>query len=344
MSQDRAEAIHDRYRKGFVGRSRATRDLAALDSIISDTRALLDSGLSGELGRVVNERMSTYLNERTEIAAIQAQGPAVVAAWRNVEWSDLANSRYARHFAGQARPTRDLGLLIELAENERGFVAAMPADADERLRARRDQMVANTKLYEGEIPAIREARRILAPAEEARVLAGLANQQFAWWRLCFEGKTRVTRRPGLLARMISALEEIRGEMQRVRDIGVRTAGHDGNIQRVSERITSFQTELDRIKAARLEARASDMSRMLGDEANKIFAAYRAEFAGKPRDAADPARLGDLCDQLHEIAGSMQLLLAERQVAQTARNLDVVIEQLRMMEREHTAIVAARKKK
>ena len=122
---------------------------------------------------------------------------------------------------------------------------ASTADADERLAARRQQMDLNAKLYEGEVPAIREARRILAPAEEARVLAGLANQQFAWWRICFEGKTRVTRRPGLLARMIQALEEIKAEMQRVRDIGVRTEAHADVIQKVAGRITHFSGELEK---------------------------------------------------------------------------------------------------
>ena len=117
-----------------------------------------------------------------------------------------------------------------------------------------------------------------------------------------------------------------------------------DLQKVAERITHFSGELEKIKAARLEARASDMSRMLGDEANKIFAAYRAEYAGKARNLADPVRLAELCDQLHEIAGSMEQLLAERAVAQTAKNLDVVIDQLRMMEREHAAVIAARKTK
>lgn len=344
MSQERADAIYDRYRQGFVGRSRATRDLPTLEAIIADTEALLASGLEGELARITTDRLATYKNEHKEIKDIQSGGTPVIVAWRAVEWSDLGNARYRRHFAGQARPTRDLGLLIELGTNERAFLATMPANADERLLARKQQMELNAKLYESEVTAIREARRILAPAEEARVLAGLANQQFAWWKLCFEGKPRITRRPALLARLISALQEIKDEMQRLRDIGVRTSTHDANIQKVGERIAHFTGELERIRAARLEGRASDLSRMLGDEANKIFAAYRAEFSGKPRNVADATRLAELSDQLHEIAGSMQLLVTERAVAQAQKNLEIVIDHLRMMEREHVAITDATKKK
>lgn len=36
------ENIHARYRRGFVGRTRATRDLGLLDQIITDLRNVVD--------------------------------------------------------------------------------------------------------------------------------------------------------------------------------------------------------------------------------------------------------------------------------------------------------------
>lgn len=343
MSQAQADAIHDRYRKSFVGRSRATRDLALLDGIIADAEKLLADGLSADVKSTLSERLSLYKTERGEIAAIQAGGPATLAGWRAVEWSELAFGRYRRHFAGQNRATRDLGLLVELAAEERANAAAVPA-GDERLAARKDQMLANLKLFEGEIKAIPETRNLQAPSEQARILATCANQQFEHWRRHFEGKPRATRRPALLQRMIGALEDIRARMIAVRDMGVSGDPHASNIAKVTDRIAHFKGELGKIEAARAQTSGIEMARRLGDEANKVFSTYRAEYSGKPRTQADPVRLSALCDELQEIARAMKLLDDERPVEQNAKNLTIVLDHAKMMEREHQAIVEARQRK
>lgn len=347
MSQAQADALHDRYRKNFVGRARASRDLALLDGLIADTEALVATALPADVRTVVTDRLTLYRNERAEIAAIQAGGPASIAAWREVEWSEVDFSLYRRHFGGKPRPTRDLGLLGELAADERKHIAAIAsvaAGGDARLQARKEQMESNLRLFEAELKAIPEARYAMAPAEEARVLATAANQQFEQWRRNFEGKARATRRPALLERMISALEAIRARMVSVREMGVTGESHVSNITKVGERITHFRGELEKIKAARAQSRTGDIARGLGDAANQVFTTYRAEYSGKARTAADPARLSDLADQLHEIARTMQLLQDERPFDGNAKNLTIVLDHIKMMEREHAAIVEARKKK
>jgi hypothetical protein len=344
MSTAQAEAIHDRYRKGFVGRSRATRDLAQLDSIIADTESLLGGSLESSLRNKVQERLDLYRGERTEIAAIQAGGPAALVGWRAAEWSELLYGQYRRHFAGQNRTTRDLGLLGELVSDERGNLAAIPESADGRLAQRRATIKANLGMYEAELVEIPKARNLMAPTDQARLLATLANEQFELWRRYFQGRMRMTRRPALLKRMVDTLDAIRGRMEALRDMGVRNDAHLSNIGKVAERASHFRSELAQIEAARAQAPGLDLSRRLGDDANAIFKAYREEFSGKSRAAADLSRLSTLCDDLHEVARTMRLLDDERPIDQNAQNLTIVLDHLKMMEREFVSISDAKKAK
>lgn len=336
------DAVHDRYRKNFVGRSRASRDLTALDSIIADTDALLATASDAQRA-ILNERITLYRNERKEIADIQAGGPPTLAAWRRVEWSDASFSIYRRHFSGKARPTRDHGLITQLMEEETANIAALPAVLDERLSSRKSQMQANLKLYQGEHKAIPEARDLMAPTEQARVLATCANTEFDTWRRHFEGKARNTRRPALLRRVIASLTAIHARMEAIREMGVRTEAHIGNIGKVAERITHFKGELEKIETARAASRTPELVRFLGDDANKVFAAYRNEFSGKPRNAADATKLGLLCDELQEIARTMWLLQIERPTDGNEKNLGVVLDHIKMMEKEHQTITEGRAK-
>ncbi|MDP2306269.1 MAG: hypothetical protein Q8P18_09610 [Pseudomonadota bacterium] len=339
-----AEALHDRYRKAFVGRSRATRDLVLLDSLIGDTERLLASGVEDGQKAAVDERLALYRSERIEIAAVQAGGPAALAGWRLAEWSEVNRARYMRHFAGKARPTRDLGLMSELAAEEAAWIAAMPKIDNSRLASRKEQMEVNERLYGTERAAIADARAALSPAEQARVLATAANTQFGHYRLHFQGQPLNSRRPALLQRVIDALEAIRVSMVRVREQGIDTEVHAANLAKVTERITHHRGELTRIKKARSEARGTSIAAALGDDANKRFESYRQSYAGKPRDTRDRAALSDHCDVLHELARTMQLLDSERPDETTKKNIGIVLDHLKMAEREYVAISEAQKAK
>jgi hypothetical protein len=344
MSTTQAEAIHDRYRKGFVGRPRATRDLAQLDAIIRDTERLSADTGAAALRSTLGERLALYRTERAEIAAIQAGGPVAIAAWRLVEWSEITFSRYVRDYAGKQRPTRDLALLAEMAGELRGWIAALPAIDDPRLTAQKGQMEANLRLFTEELAAIPAARAALAPTEQARVYATLANQQFALYRRHFEGKPRATRRLALLQRLLGALEAVHTGMVHVREMGVRTDTNDGNIAKVADRIAHHRGEIEKIRTARASASIGQLAGSLGEEANKQFNAYRAEFSGKPRDTRDLTRLEEHNDILQEIARTMQALEDERPDATNAKNIGIVLDHLKMSEREHVAISEARKKR
>jgi hypothetical protein len=338
MSTAAIDALHDRYRRSFAGRPRSTRDIGALDAIIADAERLSASA-DGAGRAVLDERIALYRRERTEIAEVQSGGPEAAAAWRLVEWSRVTNARYLRTFAGQSRLTRDLGLLDEIAQEERARLAAFPATTDARLVAQRQQIASNADLYAREAAQIRTSRAREAPTRLASLLATLANAQFAAYRAHFQGQSRGTRREAALQRIVGALDAIRAQMETVRDLGVRTDAHLGNLAKVTDRVAHFRGELEKIRAARASMSADSIARALGDDANAVFRAYRAEFAGQSRATRDADRLAALCDGLHEIARTMDGLVDGGSM--NTGNLGIVLDQLASFEREHARIREAK---
>jgi hypothetical protein len=346
---DRVQAVHDRYRRDFAGRSRISRDLALLDQFIatlegaaSEVAALADSG---ELAPLLEQRLKLYNDERAAIAKAQSGGPDEVVAHRIADWSWLNHRRYVRHFAGQSRPTRDLGLLNEIIAEQRRYqndLAKLTARQAPGWRAELlAQIESNLQMYIGELDAIPAARNEMGAHRRVGVLATAANTQFGLWRTHFSEKSRRTRRAALLRRMLSQLESIHAEMLKAREQGIKTDTHLGNIEKVSGRLTLYQRELNLIEQAAASADPDDLGRALGSEANEQFSAYRNSFAGKARTEVDLDALGTICDCLQEIVRSMDMI--DRTWARTvnAKNLGVVIDNLKQYEREHTRITQAR---
>lgn len=342
------DAIHNRYRRGFAGRSRATRDLAALDTLIAELERLA-SQVPAEaviLRQTIEERARLYKEERAAIAQIQSAGPDAQSGWRLAEWSEVTFYRYRRDFAGQMRPTRDSTLLMTMADEQRQWLNSMPAlaNTDASLKSQKDQMERNLKLYADEQREIVAALKGARPDERARLLATLANQQFGLYKLHFSGKNRASRRPRLLRRIISALQSIHADMVALRDQGVKTDAHVGNIQKVADRIRFNQGELQQVEQARAQTTAQNLAGLLGDDANRVLNEYRNTFADKPRSTANAAKLSELCEELQEIARNMSDLDTERPTEINRRNLGIVLDMLKMYEREWDAISKAQQKR
>lgn len=338
--------IHSRYRAAFAGRSRASRDASLLKQLIQELEGVVPRiPAQDELRRNADENLRIYREELRLIEEIQAGGPQVIAAWRLVEWSELGRFRYAREYAGQNRSTRDLALLRELANEQRNHIGGIGANItarDARLAEQKTDMERQLSLYEGELTAIPAARAALSTGDHAKVLAGLANRQFSLYRTHFAEKSRASRRPALLRRIMGALEEIARGMEALRDLGLRTQPHLENIQKVRERIDHHRRELNAVEQAHAQTAPATLVGLLGDDANRVFNAYRQGFAGKKRADVSLENLSELCDQLHEIARNMQ----ETQVAfptdSNAKNLGIVLDTLKQYEREYEEIRKAKK--
>lgn len=328
-----ADAIHTRYRANFAGRSRVTRDLAALDKLIGEAEALHASLPTDAeaLRQTLGEWKSLYATERENIAKIQSGGSDVLAAWTAAEWALLTFYRYNRDFAGQNRLTRDLGLLQQTIAEQEGWLTLARGKAGlEEQVARMEEHLAIYKKETTEIPA---ARAKLSPAERAKVQATLANHQFALFRLHFAEKPRHSRRPALLGRILGQLQALHADMIVTRDQGVRTDAHLQNITKVGERIRHHADERAAIERSRMARTTREVVGAIGDDANQLFSAFRKDFAGQPRASRDINKLAELCERLQEVARTMADMQRERPDEMNRKNLAVVLDQLRGWERE-----------
>ncbi len=332
-----ADAIHNRYRSQFAGRSRASRDIAALDKLIADAESLhasLPADADG-LRQTLGEWKTLYAAERENIAKIQSGGPEMQAAWTAAEWALLTFYRYNRDFAGQNRLTRDVALLASIVAEQEGWIALARGKAGLEDQVKR--MEEHLAMYKKELGEIPSARARVSPAERARLLANLANHQFALYRLHFAEKPRHSRRPGLLARLLSSLQGLHAEMVTVRDQGVKTEAHAQNLAKVAERIRHHNDERANIERARMARTTREVAGAIGDDANQLLAAFRKDFAGQARQTRDIAKLAELCERMQEVARTMADLQRERPEEMNRKNLAVVLDQLRGWEREFEAV-------
>ena len=123
-----------------------------------------------------------------------------------------------------------------------------------------DQTIAPARIAPqvAERAEIIAARDRLEPGDKISTLAQLANAQFKLYEDHFAGKSRVTRRPGLLRRVIENLNEIQKSMQDLR-ARVRSEANDRNIGIVGDRLRLYRDELAAIEKARDETSLEDLA-------------------------------------------------------------------------------------
>lgn len=334
--------INNRYRAGFAGRSRATRDIAALKQIISDMESAA-ARASGDARTQAESHLGVYRSEFGLISEVQESGPDNLNAWKLVELSDVTFLRYARSFAGQNRTTRDLWLLKEMAAEQQKRLGSWPSVTQARLTEAKANLQANLDLYNKEIAEIPAARARLSAADAARAWATLANGQFALYRVHFSGKARDSRRINLLRRIIGALEEIKAGMEAARAQGLNAPSNNENIAKVADRLQHHRSELAQIERARAAISPLALTGKLGDEANAVFKEWRESYQGRPRAEVKLDRLGEMADTLHEIALAMEELGRVYNDESNRRNHGIVLDVIKRYETEYAEIKKAQKK-
>src|SRR5262249_8170700 len=136
--------------------------------------------------------------------------------------------------------------------------------------------------------------------ERASLLAELANGQFRHYQTHFAGRSRATRRPALLVRLIGQLKQIQDKMRKLKVGGLKSEPNDRNIGIVTEQIKMYENELDEIRKVRKSTPFDDLMGFLGGAANEQFAEYRKDFESKDRKTRDLQVLSDICDRLGEV--------------------------------------------
>jgi hypothetical protein len=347
---ERISSLQKRYDANFAGQPRITRNPSLLDEMAKEATKLLSAtgGLtqSDEKVREVVGRLESsqalYTNEAASIRAAQDGGADTYVAHELSGWAQLVFERYRRHFAGQSRSTRDLGLLAEiihdLVQLEKNLEALEEEgsndDALESLRT-------NLALYRSEQVDILTARGAGTLQEQSGILASIANDQFDLYRAHFANHARLSRRPGVLERMIQTLEGVMDRMEGLRTQGLHSESNDQNISIVQRQLTAYRAELTAVRKTRQNTTFENLVNGLGEAANQTFQRYREHFSGQDRATRDGGLLGVLCDGLYDLARQMDDLDGVREDETNQHNLSVVLDHLRMYQREHRMVVEAK---
>ncbi|MFO0677519.1 MAG: hypothetical protein U0169_13370 [Polyangiaceae bacterium] len=344
------------YESRFAGQSRSTRELRELDALVDRVQkviAQLDTIPAAAQGQelirvrqVATENLSLYQNEHKAIAEAKAAGPEFEEFAPLATNANFVFARYHRHFAGKSRATRDLALLEEMvvdlqliSDEMGGILKRKPSPNFARDKQLVEESLAS---YRNEIEEIGKAQKAGTPEDQANLLANLANDQFAIYRVHFANRSRVTRRPALLQRMIKSLTRHRTRMEEIKKGGFSQSFHDTNIGVVSENLRMYETELAEVRKARQSTAMNDLQGALGGAANELFEAYGNEFGGKPRNTVSLERLTELCDLLGEIARQMGDLGRANANEMNSKNLEIVNNYLATFEREYELIEEAKK--
>ena len=346
------EQIDREYASEFAGHSRLTRDIGQMERMIKRCAAVLEqvdkipSAAQGpDLARVrdaASQSLQLYKTEREAIVRAQAVGPSFEHFSVEATSANFVFARYMRHFAGKDRGSRDVALLGEMVEDLRQIEKRMTQLLTETKGTadfEKDRSVVRENLaqYQKEIELVEGAQSSGTPDDQASVLASLANNQFAVYQTHFAGEPRVSRRPALLMRVVATLKKAKERMTALRDGGLKVEFNDKNITIVTDRLSTYETELAEVRKIRQATPMTDIMGELGGAANKLFDEYRANFADKPRPQADLQRLANICDKLGEIRRQMVDMSLAEDSEMNHKNLDVVTEQLVMFEGEFEAV-------
>jgi DNA repair exonuclease SbcCD ATPase subunit len=347
LDRDLAQA-RSTYGGRFAGQPRATRPMTRLDELIATVRAV--AGEAERMGAAASAAEARRLEaawteERAAILEAQRGGRDAVRASDLAQWLRDSFQRYRRFFAGQARDTRDVGILQEIIEDVERRVGEIDAlllrytDAD--LAAAREQATTNLGVYRSELGEIRAARASGVPDQRAARLAGLANAQFQRYRDLFAGKERVSRRRRTLELIVATLTEILDEMLEVERLGTTLPNHARNVQIVRSNLQAYEAEIQNLRVARSRATRGDRVRGLAEAANAVFDQYRAEFGGHARATRDPARVAAMWELLWPLALEMEDLARDDDAEPVGSNLRKVRDNLRLYEREWVLVHEAR---
>ncbi|HEY8077075.1 MAG TPA: hypothetical protein VIF62_23270 [Labilithrix sp.] len=348
------ESVDREYAKDFAGQSRLTRDVTQLDRMLARVNSVVEridqipgAARGPDLGRLRElalQNLEIYKTERKAIERAQQLGPSFEQFSHEATTANLVFARYMRHFAGKDRATRDLSLLGELVDELKQIDKRMTQLIEESKNTDfgRDREVVRNNLaqYQSEIGLIEKAQANGTPEEQASVLATLANEQFSVYQAHFAGEPRVSRRPALLMRVIGALKRVRDQMKALQERGLSVEFNTKNLAIVEDRLRVYETELVEIRKIRQQTAMPEIMAELGGSANKLFDEYRTGFADKPRNVADVALLGRICDKLCEIRRQMSEMSWAEDNDMNTKNLDIVTEQLVMFEGEYEAVARA----
>jgi len=346
----RIQQVASTYAFRFAGQPRHTRDpelldqmILELDTVLAAARIQPENEVKDLLEKASSMR-SLYEQEAQSIRELQAGDPVEVLVHDYTSWLQLLHDRYQRNFAGQSRSTRDLALLVECIEDIEQLTGRVSSLAAREPRSSITELLATLErrmdLYKSERTAIAGVRQSGTLEEQAGRLANSANAQFALYRGHFAGRSRLSRRPKLIERIVASLAQIKDQMSALIAQGYHSEMNDKNLAVVNRNHDMYRGEVTAIKEARKDSSFDDLVNAFGGGANELIEQYRKEFAGQDRRSRELADLNVICEGLYNLAQQMDELDRVREHEGNQRNLDVVLDHLRLYQREYALIRSA----
>lgn len=352
------DAITKVYDSKFAGQSRGTRDLAEMDNLIRRAKNVItqidatpNASRDVDLSAVKADTQAAvqmYEAERVAIAEAKSAGPDFEQFSPLSSQANFVMARYRRHFAGKNRSTRDHGLLEEMIDDLSSISGQMSSiiarNGAAPFKRDLDIVTQSLAMYRSERDEVGRAQLAGTPDERSGTLASVANGQFDIYRDHFAGKSRTSRRPALLERMIRSLERVKTMMSDLAKTESVAQVNNDNIAIVDGNLAMYRTELEEIRKARESASVDDLAGVLGGAANEVFDEYRNRYANKDRRTVDRDRLSVMCDLLGEVERQMAAIDRTVDNATNSKNLEIVRGQLSAFEAEWDQVTQAQANK
>ncbi len=325
--------LHQEFILHFSGHVRMTRDLAQLDDLLAYMEALQrqataqafqSEGRWQSLLDLLARRLQEYQSERGAVAQIQASASLQDRqASQQTARARLVLHRFARHFSGQSRRTRDIERLTDiLLETQEIFQALRPLAQAIHLRSVAEEIGAvggYVEFLTAEREELLESRRAGSLADQSDnwqlLLANLENG----WKTEVQGQPRATRRPGLLHRYITSLDGVLEGLMTARHANLPDQ-HELAIEKAARLLVRWQDELAELRNWQDALPPAERVSALWTRAQELVQVFLGHWTGDPANALGSEALGDLCDSLDEV---------ERQLSQLAREQPLAVPPARL---------------
>ena len=284
----------------------ALRLLAEAEAAATELDAILTAGDRGAAvpAQVARQRIAGWRPAvQRAVAAAESATAADVALAGLLTRARLMLHRYARHFGGQHRATRDLGRLsearVDLVALTRAAqpLALVATDADLKQEARAlPRFIEFLVQEQGEITDNLAASGRL---DQARALGAIAATLEDGWLAEVRPVHRLARRPALLLRYLQSVAEVVDRMGAIRHANLPEA-HERAIVTVGTWQRQWQDEYDQTVAE--QARAGVVARRvaLAEHAAAQWRDVEAELAAGEAEPALVEQLRARCDCLDEV--------------------------------------------
>ena len=305
------------------------------------------AALEGE----VKARTELYSAELKAIKALHALNEPTREAYLRTEWGGLIHDRYARHFAGQSRSTRDLHLLAEMIIDTQAHIAELEGlkederwgevteQAREDIGAYLDTLNERLKLYQGERDAITESASQGTHEERAGRLAWMANQLFDVYRAQYQGHPRSSRRLTTLSRVVASLSELLKQMEQLAG-EFKEESHLKNINVVRQNRDLYTKEAEEVERAQAQLGFDEWFASLIEAAKRVHEDYREQYAGKARSECSPEGLVHLSDRLFDLISQLRPLTQDTPDDEERLLMQELFDQTRLYHREWIAVRTA----